>query len=50
MRLGASHPYGPFERAGQLGLRRIVEQLIAWEREHGMRYRVAPSLWQVAAL
>jgi 3-hydroxybutyryl-CoA dehydrogenase len=50
MRLGASHPYGPFERAGQLGLRRIVEQLIAWEREHGVRYRVAPSLWQVAAL
>jgi 3-hydroxybutyryl-CoA dehydrogenase len=48
MKLGANHPYGPFERAGSLGLRRVVEGLQALERTHGARFRVAPSLWQVA--
>ena len=50
MKLGANHPYGPFERAGQLGLRAIVEELLHLERFEGPRYRVAPALWQVAAL
>ena len=27
MKLGANHPMGPFERAGQLGLRGVVEGL-----------------------
>jgi 3-hydroxybutyryl-CoA dehydrogenase len=48
MKLGANHPYGPFERAGSLGLRRVVEGLQALEQSHGARFRVAPSLWQVA--
>jgi 3-hydroxybutyryl-CoA dehydrogenase len=50
LKLGASHPYGPFERARQLGLRTVVETLGRLERAHGERFRVAPSLWQVAAL
>lgn len=50
MRLGASHPYGPFERAGQLGLRAVVQGLHRLEQQHGQRFRVAPALWQVAAL
>ena len=31
MKLGSNHPYGPFERAGQLGLRAVVEGLRALE-------------------
>jgi 3-hydroxyacyl-CoA dehydrogenase len=50
MRLGARHPYGPFERAGQLGLRAVVQGLHRLEQQHGQRFRVAPALWQVAAL
>jgi 3-hydroxybutyryl-CoA dehydrogenase len=50
MKLGANHPYGPFERAGQLGLRAVVEGLRRLEQAHGERFRVAPSLWQVASL
>jgi 3-hydroxybutyryl-CoA dehydrogenase len=48
MRLGAGHPAGPFERASALGLRRVVERLVALERQHGERFRVAPALWQLA--
>ena len=50
MRLGANHPHGPFERAGQLGLRAVVEGLRAFELRYGERYRVAPSLWQIASI
>lgn len=50
LKLGANHPYGPFERAGQLGLRAVVETLVRLERAHGQRFRVAPALWRVAAL
>lgn len=50
MKLGANHPYGPFERAGQLGLRAVVEGLRDLERRYGERFRVAPALWQVASL
>jgi 3-hydroxybutyryl-CoA dehydrogenase len=50
MKLGANHPYGPFERARQLGLRHVVEALARLERVHGARFRVAPALWQVASL
>jgi 3-hydroxybutyryl-CoA dehydrogenase len=48
LKLGANHPHGPFERAGSLGLRRVVEGLQRLEAAHGERFRVAPSLWQVA--
>jgi 3-hydroxybutyryl-CoA dehydrogenase len=48
MKLGAGHPQGPFERAGRLGLRAVVEGLQRLEAEHGERFRVAPALWQVA--
>ncbi|HEX5465937.1 MAG TPA: 3-hydroxyacyl-CoA dehydrogenase NAD-binding domain-containing protein [Candidatus Limnocylindrales bacterium] len=48
MRLGVNHPAGPFERAGQLGLRRVIEGLARLESAYGERYRVAPALWQVA--
>ena len=50
MKLGANHPYGPFERAGQLGLRAVVEGLRGLELRYGERFRVAPTLWQVASL
>ena len=50
MKLGANHPYGPFERAGQLGLRAVVEGLRELEQRYGERFRVAPSLWQIASI
>jgi 3-hydroxybutyryl-CoA dehydrogenase len=50
MKLGASHPYGPFEKVRELGLRRVIESLARLERAHGERYRVARSLWQVASI
>jgi len=50
MRLGANHPYGPFERASQLGLRAVIEGLRELESRHGERFRVAPALWQIASI
>ena len=50
MRLGAGHPYGPFERARALGLGAVVRRLAGLERQYGERYRVAPALWQIAAV
>lgn len=50
MKLGANHPNGPFERAGQLGLRAVIDGLSRLEANHGERYRVAPLLWQVASV
>ena len=50
MMLGANHPYGPFERAGQLGLRAVIDGLAQFEALHGERYRLAPALWQIASI
>lgn len=54
MRLGAGHPAGPFERAGQLGLRRVVTRLHDLHLEQraisGEQYEVAPLLWTVATV
>jgi 3-hydroxybutyryl-CoA dehydrogenase len=50
MKLGASHPYGPFERAGTLGLRDVVDGLQALEARYGERFRIAPALWQIASI
>ncbi len=50
MKLGANHPHGPFERAGTLGLRAVVDGLMRLQREHGERFRIAPSLWQIASI
>ena len=50
MKLGASHPYGPFERAGQLGLKQVIEGLAALEKVYGERFQVARALWQVASI
>lgn len=54
LKLGAGHPYGPFERAGQLGLRAVVEGLDALATGRGpdarARFAVAPALWQMASL
>lgn len=50
MKLGANHPYGPFERVGQLGLREVIDSLARLEALHGERYRVAPALWQIASI
>ena len=50
MKLGANHPHGPFERAGAVGLRAVVEGLRRLELAHGERFRVAPALWQSATL
>lgn len=48
MRLGANHPYGPFERVGQLGVRTVVERLAGLQGSHGDRYAIAPALRQIA--
>ncbi len=52
LKLGAAHPYGPFERAGMLGLRKVVEGLehLAASREADAqeRFAVAPALWSMA--
>jgi 3-hydroxybutyryl-CoA dehydrogenase len=48
LKLGANHPLGPFERAGQLGLRHVVEGLARLQSAHGERFAVAPALWQIA--
>ena len=50
MKLGANHPYGPFERAGQLGLRAVVEGLREHEARYGERYRIARTLWDIASI
>jgi 3-hydroxybutyryl-CoA dehydrogenase len=50
LKLGANHPYGPFERAASLGLRQVVSGLRALEQRYGERYRVAPALWQIASI
>ena len=50
LKLGANHPHGPFERAGQLGLRHVIDGLVRLESRHGECFRVAPSLWQVASI
>jgi 3-hydroxybutyryl-CoA dehydrogenase len=50
MKLGANHPYGPFERAGALTLRAVIDGLAGYEATIGERYRVAPLLWQVASI
>jgi 3-hydroxyacyl-CoA dehydrogenase len=50
LKLGANHPYGPFERAAQLGLRHVVSGLRELELQHGERFRVAPALWQIASI
>ncbi len=48
MKLGSNHPYGPFERAGQLGLRAVVEGLQSLESTYGERFRVARTLWDIS--
>jgi 3-hydroxybutyryl-CoA dehydrogenase len=48
--LGAGHPVGPFARARAIGLGRVVASLRELERQHGERYRVAQTLWQVASI
>lgn len=50
MKLGANHPYGPFERAASLGLRSVVTGLRELEQRYGERFRVAPVLWQIASI
>lgn len=50
MKLGANHPYGPFERAGQLSLRTVVTGLRDLEQRYGERFRIAPTLWQIASI
>ena len=50
MKLGSNHPYGPFERAAQLGLRPVVTGLRNLEQRYGERFRVAPALWQIASI
>jgi 3-hydroxybutyryl-CoA dehydrogenase len=50
LKLGASHPYGPFERAAVLGLRQVVTGLRDLEQRYGERFRVAAALWQIASI
>jgi 3-hydroxybutyryl-CoA dehydrogenase len=50
LKLGANHPHGPFERAGQIGLRDVIEGLRALELEYGERFSVAQALWQIASI
>ncbi len=52
LKLGAAHPHGPFERAGMLGLRAVVESLgrlaASGETDARERFTVAPALWSMA--
>jgi len=52
LKLGAAHPHGPFERAGMLGLRTVVEALArlaaSGEMDARERFTVAPALWGMA--
>jgi 3-hydroxybutyryl-CoA dehydrogenase len=50
MKLGANHPYGPFERAGTLGLRAVIDGLRSFEQRYGERYRIARTLWDIASI
>jgi 3-hydroxybutyryl-CoA dehydrogenase len=50
MKLGANHPHGPFERAGQLGLRAVIEGLRSLEDRYGERFRIARTLWDIASI
>ncbi|HEY5519694.1 MAG TPA: 3-hydroxyacyl-CoA dehydrogenase NAD-binding domain-containing protein [Candidatus Limnocylindrales bacterium] len=50
MKLGANHPYGPFERAGALGLRNVIDGLQALEERYGERFRLARTLWDIASI
>ena len=47
MKLGTNYPFGPFEWAERIGLRRICDLLDALGRQHG-RYIPAPLLKQTA--
>jgi len=50
LKLGANHPHGPFDRAGQLGLRQVIQGLAQLQQRYGERFRVAPTLWQIASI
>jgi 3-hydroxybutyryl-CoA dehydrogenase len=50
MKLGANHPYGPFERAGQLGLRSVIDGLRVLEATYGERFRLSRTLWDIASI
>ena len=50
MKLGANHPYGPFERAGALGLRNVIDGLRALEERYGERFGLARTLWDIASI
>ncbi|CAN5745841.1 hypothetical protein BH23CHL7_BH23CHL7_04320 [soil metagenome] len=50
MKLGANHPRGPFERAGELGLGAVIDRLAGYQAVFGERFRVAPLLWQIASI
>ena len=54
LKLGAGHPIGPFERAGDLGLRTVVDGLGELSRSGSAdaveRFAIAPALWSLATL
>ena len=50
MKLGASHPQGPFERAAEVGLLEVINGLSRLQAVHGERFAVAPALWQIASI
>lgn len=50
MKLGANHPYGPFERTGQLGLRNVIDGLRVLEERYGERYLLSRTLWDIASI
>jgi 3-hydroxybutyryl-CoA dehydrogenase len=50
LKLGANHPNGPFELAGRMGLRNVIEGLRELEVRYGERFSVAPALWQIASI
>lgn len=54
MREDEGWPYGPFERAGQIGLRTVIGRLralhVETEGRSGDQFIVATSLWQLATV
>jgi len=51
MKLGTNYPYGPFEWADRIGLKKVIRVLQASGRDSGdMRYEVCPLLMRQAGI
>ena len=50
MKLGTAYPFGPFEWANKIGLKNVVDVLVAMKENSGeARYELCPLLQQMVA-